>query len=115
MTTKMKDRIIIDDPWKQRKLTTGEREAIAGALYKLANERQEEADRILAGAGFFQHEGSEPDEESSAKLERLAGTIVGRYKSLVKSARAHGNLADFLTNPRHSVTVQCLVLIPEQF
>jgi hypothetical protein len=97
-----------------RKLTTGEREAIAGALYKLANERQEEADAILAGAGFFKDK-DEPDEEANAKLERLAGTIIGRYRSLQKSAWSYGNLGDFLTNRKHTVTVDCIVDIPEQF
>jgi hypothetical protein len=99
---------------QKRQLTTGEREAIAGALYKLANERQEEADAILAGAGFFKDK-DEPEEETNAKLERLAGVIVARYRSLQKSARSYGNLGDFFTNPKHKVTVDCIVVIPEQF
>ena len=110
----MNDRVIIDDPWKRRELTFGEREVIAGALFEVANQRQKEADVILAGAGFFKDK-EEPDEEANAKLERLAGAIVGRYKQLAKSARAHGNLGNFILHPKNQVFVDCLVLIPEQF
>lgn len=98
-----------------RKLTTGEREVIAGALYRLANKRDKEADAILGASGFFQSDGGEPSEETNAKLEKLAATILGRYRALRKSAQAHANLGSFIAHSRHSVTVDCIVNIPEQF
>lgn len=85
-----------------RILTDGEKFSIAYALKKQAARLDKKGDEMLSGNG------STPDGETSQMHE----VWIREGKAYRDAASGHRNLADFIL--RNKVTVDCVVMIPEQ-
>lgn len=98
----------------ERKLTDGERMLIASALGRQASKLENDVTALLSGQPKLEGIDDREREDLTRWDEKFASATLARAKALRREAGRLINLADFISNPKHTVVVDCLLLIPEQ-